>query len=45
MNAVEIDEVISNLALLPFDGEEFAFAFLAAFGNKETTINRLRMAQ
>jgi hypothetical protein len=42
MNAVEIEEAISDLALLPFDREEFPFAFLAAFGNKETTLNRLR---
>jgi len=30
------------LAELPFDAEEFPFAFLAAFGNKATTIKRLR---
>ncbi|MEQ1671827.1 MAG: DNA methyltransferase, partial [Hyphomicrobium sp.] len=42
MNAVEIEEAISNLALQPFDGTEFPFAFLQAFGNKETTIKRLR---
>ena len=27
---------------LPFDGGEFPFAFLQAFGNKETTIKKLR---
>lgn len=42
MNAVEIEEAISRLAELPFDAEEFPFAFLEAFGNKETTIKRLR---
>ena len=42
MNAVEIEEAISELAQLPFDAGEFAFAFLQAFGNKATTIKRLR---
>ena len=42
MNAVEIEAAVSDLALLPFDKEEFPFAFLQAFGNKETTIKRLR---
>ena len=42
MNAVEIETAVSELALQPFDGEEFPFAFLQAFGNKETTIKRLR---
>lgn len=42
MNAVEIEEAISALADQPFDGTEFPFAFLQAFGNKETTIKRLR---
>jgi hypothetical protein len=42
MNAVEIEQAISNLALEPFDAAEFAFAFLAAFGNKDTTLKRLR---
>lgn len=42
MNAIEIEEAVSNLALAPFDKEEFPFAFLMAFGNKETTIRRLR---
>jgi hypothetical protein len=42
MNAVEIEEAISALAEQPFDAAEFPFAFLAAFGNKETTIRRLR---
>mgnify|MGYP003669109535 CR=1 FL=1 len=42
MNAVEIEEAISDLALEAFDQDEFPFAFLRAFGNKETTIKRLR---
>ena len=42
MNAVEIEEAISRLAEQPFDGPEFPFAFLEAFGNKATTIKRLR---
>jgi len=42
MNAVEIEEAISDLALEPFDAVEFSFAFLAAFGNKDTALKRLR---
>ncbi|MBZ9675244.1 class I SAM-dependent DNA methyltransferase [Mesorhizobium sp. ES1-1] len=42
MNAVEIEEAISVLADQPFDGSEFPFAFLQAFGNKATTIKKLR---
>ena len=42
MNAVEIEEAVSALAEAPFDAEAFPFAFLAAFGNKETAIKRLR---
>jgi hypothetical protein len=42
MNAVEIEAAVSDLALQPFDAKEFPFAFLRAFGNKETTIKRLR---
>lgn len=42
MNAVEIEDAISLLAEQPFDAAEFPFAFLAAFGNKTTTIDRLR---
>ena len=45
MNAVEIEEAISNLALQPFDAAEFPYAFLAAFGNKDTTIRRLRKGE
>ncbi len=42
MNAVEIEAAISDLAVQPFDAAEFPFAFLAAFGNKDTTLKRLR---
>ena len=42
MNAVEIEAAISDLAIEPFDAAEFPFAFLAAFGNKDTTLKRLR---
>lgn len=42
MNAVEIEEAVSALAGQPFDPAEFPFAFLEAFGNKATTIKRLR---
>lgn len=42
MNAVEIEEAVSKLADEPFDAETFPYAFLEAFGNKETTINRLK---
>ena len=42
MNAVEIEEAVSRLAEAPFDPVSFPFAFLEAFGNKETTIKRLQ---
>ena len=42
MNAVEIEEAISRLAERPFEVAEFPFSFLEAFGNKATTIKRLR---
>lgn len=42
MNAVEIESALSDLALEPFDAADFPFAFLAAFGNKEVTLKRLR---
>ncbi|QGM97697.1 class I SAM-dependent DNA methyltransferase [Methylocystis parvus] len=42
MNAVEIEEAVSALAAAPFDASKFPYAFLAAFGNKETTLKRLR---
>lgn len=42
MNAVEIEEAVSQFASEPFNRAEFPFSFLAAFGNKPTTIARLR---
>nr|WP_228040843.1 type IIL restriction-modification enzyme MmeI [Nodosilinea sp. LEGE 07088] len=42
MNAVEIAEAVSRLAEAPFEPETFPFAFLEAFGNKSTTIKRLK---
>ena len=42
MNAVEIEEAISILAEQPFNADEFPYEFLLAFGNKDTTIKRLR---
>jgi hypothetical protein len=44
MNAVEIEEAVSELASNPFNRAEFPYQFLSAFGNKETTIKRLRAA-
>ncbi|WP_349811291.1 class I SAM-dependent DNA methyltransferase [Xanthomonas dyei] len=42
MNAVEIEEALSALAEAQFDASEFHYSFLEAFGNKDTTIKRLR---
>lgn len=42
MNAVEIEQAITDLAEQPFNPVEFPYAFLEAFGNKATTIKRLR---
>ncbi|MGO3215494.1 MAG: hypothetical protein ACTIJ4_05240 [Halomonas sp.] len=42
MNAVEIEAKISDLALQPFDPAEPTYAFLEVFGNKTTTIKKLR---
>ncbi len=42
MNAVEIADAVSTLVEQPFDRENFPFAFLEAFGNKETTLKKLR---
>lgn len=41
MNAVEIEEAISELAAAPFDAADFPRAFLEAFNNKLTTVKRL----
>ena len=42
MNAVEIEQAISDLAEQPFDAAEFPYQFLEAFGNKDVTLKRLR---
>lgn len=42
MNAIEIEQAVTALSEAPFDRSEFPYAFLMAFGNKETTIKRLR---
>jgi hypothetical protein len=42
MNAVEIEAALSDLSVEPFDAEEFPYQFLAAFGNKEVALKRLR---
>ena len=42
MNAIEIEEAISQLADQPFVAERFPYDFLEAFGNKETTMKWLR---
>lgn len=45
MNAVEIEQAVSELAEQPFEREEFPFQFRAAFGNKNTTLKRLRLGE
>ena len=45
MNAVEIEQAISALVEQPFDAAAFPFAFLEAFGNKATTLKRLRQGE
>lgn len=42
MNAVEIADAVAALVEQPFDRDNFPFAFLEAFGNKETTLKKLR---
>lgn len=42
MNAVEIEQAVSDLFEQPFGTEEFPYQFLEAFGNKTTTIKKLR---
>ena len=42
MNPVEIEEAVAALATQPFAPDTFPYAFLEAFGNKPTTIKRLR---
>jgi hypothetical protein len=45
MNAVEIEEAVSDLVAQDFDADEFPFQFLMAYGAKETTIKRLRKGE
>jgi len=42
MNAIEIEQAVTELFSQPFDGQEFPYAFLQAFDAKETTLKRLR---
>jgi hypothetical protein len=42
MNAVEIEDAVVQLVSNPFDVSAFPFAFLEAFGNKATTIAKLK---
>jgi hypothetical protein len=45
MNAVEIEQAVTDLVEAPFDAAAFPFEFLAAFGNKDTTIKRLKSGE
>lgn len=42
MNAVEIEEAVSELAAQPFNAAEFPYQFLAAFDRNDTALKRLR---
>ena len=42
MNPVEIEQALTKFAEQPFDAAEFPFRFLECFGNKPTTLKRLR---
>jgi hypothetical protein len=42
VNAVEIEQAVSELFAEPFNAVEFSYTFLQAFGNKETTLKKLR---
>ena len=42
MNPVEIEQALSDFADQPFDHIEFPFLFLECFGNKATTLKRLK---
>jgi hypothetical protein len=42
MNPVEIEQALSDLAEQPFEFVEFPFQFLECFGNKPTTLKKLR---
>jgi hypothetical protein len=45
MNAVKIEASVSAFAHHSFDSAEFPFAFLAAFGNKETKSSAKRKGE
>lgn len=45
MNAVEIEEAVSELVAEPFDAAGFPFQFITAFGAKKATVDRLRAAK
>lgn len=42
MNAVEIEQAVTDLAAQPFDGAEFPYVFLEAFGTPDAGIRKLR---
>lgn len=42
MNAVEIEEAVSQLVEAPFDRDSFPFEFLHAFGQNDATIRKLK---
>jgi hypothetical protein len=42
MNAVEIEDAVSQLVSEPFSPAEFPYQFIAAFNAKKTTVDRLR---
>jgi hypothetical protein len=42
MNAVEIEEAVSDLVAEPFDADEFPYQFITAYGAKKATVDRLR---
>jgi len=42
LNAIEIEQAVSELVARPFDASEFPYAFLEAYGNTPTTLKRLR---
>ena len=45
MNAIEIEQAVSELFSQPWDAAEFPYQFLEAFGNKATTIKRLKSGE
>lgn len=45
MNAIEIEQAVSELFSQPWDADEFPYQFLEAFGNKATTLKRLRAGE